>query len=66
MPIFDYKCPTCNQPFEVLVRRGSGPPKCPKGCEATPQRQVSKAAFHLSGDGWASDGYKGKKTGGSQ
>ena len=43
MPIYDYRCPACEQTFELLVR-SSTVPTCPH-CESTAlERQVSLVA----------------------
>lgn len=43
MPLYDYRCSTCNQAFELLVR-GSTEPACPH-CEGTAlERLVSLTA----------------------
>ena len=67
MPIYVYRCSECGHEFERLLRRAVDNPKpniitdCPKGCDAPTKRIPTASTFHLAGDGWASDGYKGKK-----
>lgn len=43
MPIYDYRCSTCCQSFELLVR-GSTPPECPHCASTSLERQVSLTA----------------------
>jgi len=40
MPIYEYRCPTCGNRFEKLVR-GHTTPACPHCGEAEPQKLVS-------------------------
>lgn len=61
MPIYEYRCNTCNNQFE-LRQKFSDPPAdfCPK-CGGTVRKIVSSTSFSLKGAGWYGDGY-GKKT----
>lgn len=34
MPIYEYRCEPCDQPFEALVRSSTDVPECPKCGEA--------------------------------
>ena len=61
MPIYEYRCESCNIRFE-LRQKFSDPPadKCPK-CGGVVRKLVSAASFSLKGGGWYGDGY-GDKT----
>jgi len=60
MPIYEYRCNSCNIQFE-LRQKFSDPPadRCPK-CGGTVSKIVSATSFSLKGAGWFGDGY-GKK-----
>ncbi|HBA71560.1 MAG: hypothetical protein A2X82_09800 [Geobacteraceae bacterium GWC2_55_20] len=60
MPIYEYRCNSCNIQFE-LRQKFSDPPadKCPK-CGGTVRKLVSAASFSLKGSGWYGDGYGAK------
>ena len=60
MPVYEYRCNTCNYQFE-LRQRFSDPPadRCPKCSEAV-HKMVSAAAFSLKGGGWYAEGYDTK------
>jgi putative FmdB family regulatory protein len=60
MPIYEYRCNSCNIQFE-LRQKFTDPPadKCPK-CGGTVHKLVSAASFSLKGAGWYGDGYGAK------
>lgn len=64
MPLYEYRCETCGGAEEKL--EGLSAPSqhdCPQcGAVEGMRRQVSVAAFTLSGDGWYAQGYGNKKT----
>jgi putative FmdB family regulatory protein len=50
MPIFEYRCSTCNQQFEELVlTRESNPVECPHCGGTAVKPLVSRFAAHTSG-----------------
>lgn len=53
MPIYEYKCKSCEDVFEKNVSRkeASQPQPCPQ-CEELSSRSLS-SSFVLKGDGWA-------------
>jgi putative FmdB family regulatory protein len=57
MPLYEYRCEACGQPEEKLEALSAPPVHACPACGAVEgmKRQVSVAAFALSGDGW----YKG-------
>lgn len=61
MPIFEYRCPKCGEPFELLVKRSEAetPKSCPKkDCGGVaPRKEISTTNFQLVGGGWYKDGY---------
>ena len=62
MPLYEYRCKSCDQREELL--EGFDAPTehdCPQcGASLAMQREVSLTSFTLSGGGWESQGY-GKK-----
>ncbi len=46
MPLFDFRCRSCDHVFEVLVRPGHGTPPCPK-CQGVDLEKLL-AAFAVS------------------
>ncbi|WP_309358154.1 zinc ribbon domain-containing protein [Oryzomonas sp.] len=57
MPVYEYRCNSCNIQFE-LRQKFSDPPadRCPK-CGGTVRKLVSAVSFSLKGAGWFGDGY---------
>ena len=63
MPLYEYRCQVCGTQEEKLQPVSAATSHdCPE-CEATAgmQRQLSVAAFSLSGGGWYKEGYGGGK-----
>lgn len=60
MPMYEYRCNSCNNQFE-LRQKFSDPPaeKCP-ACGGAVQKMISQTAFSLKGDGWFESGYCAK------
>ncbi len=64
MPLYDFKCETCDKTEEVLLKSaGSADTKltCPVCETETMIRQVGLSSFKLEGGGWYADGYNKKK-----
>jgi putative FmdB family regulatory protein len=61
MPVYEYRCDSCNNQFE-LRQKFSDPPadRCPK-CGGTVRKLVSAVSFSLKGSGWYGDGYGSTK-----
>jgi len=61
MPLYEYRCEACGELEEKL--EGFAAPTehaCDKcGAGAGMKRQISRAAFTLSGGGWHAQGYSG-------
>jgi len=57
MPVYEYRCDSCNHQFD-LRQKFSDPPadRCPK-CGGTVRKLVSAVSFSLKGAGWFGDGY---------
>ena len=63
MPIYEYRCESCEQTLEALQRMSDEPLKlCPSCGKETLSKMVSAASFRLKGGGWYETDFKtGKK-----
>lgn len=60
MPVYEYRCDTCNHQFELRQKFSDAPAdSCPK-CGGAVHKMVSAAAFSLKGGGWYAEGYDTK------
>ncbi len=59
MPMYEYKCESCNKQFE-LRQKFSDPPAtvCP-ACSGTVTKLISATSFALKGGGWHNESYGG-------
>jgi putative FmdB family regulatory protein len=63
MPLFDFKCETCDYIEEVLLKTAGNSETrltCPECEKETMIRQVGLSSFKLEGGGWYKDGYQKK------
>ena len=60
MPIYEYKCESCGNEFEELMKINAPAPPCPACGGEDVGRLVSRTSFVLKGGGWYKDGYTGK------
>jgi putative FmdB family regulatory protein len=57
MPVYEYRCNSCNIRFELRQKFSDQPAeKCPE-CGGPVRKLVSAASFSLKGGGWYGDGY---------
>ncbi len=68
MPIYTYKCASCNTAHDVRAKISDpAPARCPH-CQAEGQlhKQIARSSFQLRGEGWYKSGYEGasNKSGG--
>ena len=63
MPIYEYRCASCDHTLEALQRMSDDPLKvCPSCGKETLSKMVSAASFRLKGGGWYETDFKtGKK-----
>ena len=65
MPIYAYKCESCDHAKDVLQKISDAPlTECPACGAATFSKQLTAAGFQLKGSGWYATDFKGS-TGGS-
>lgn len=61
MPIYEYKCNTCDHRMEKLQRMSDDPLKdCPECGKPELVKLVSAAGFRLTGTGWYETDFKNK------
>lgn len=63
MPVYEYKCSSCDETFE-MQRKFSDPPlaECPRCGSGPVEKLVSLNSFALKGSGWYKSDYSGKST----
>ncbi len=60
MPIYEYKCESCQEVIEIVQSFDAAPPeKCPQCGQGPLHKLVSHSSFILKGTGWYKDGYSG-------
>ncbi|WP_041532094.1 FmdB family zinc ribbon protein [Pelobacter propionicus] len=60
MPVYEYRCSSCDHQFELRQKFSDQPAsQCPE-CGGTVQKMISSTAFSLKGDGWFNQGYCSK------
>jgi putative FmdB family regulatory protein len=65
MPIYDYRCGSCGNRFDVRQGFSDDPSAvCPK-CQGAAQRVLHPVGIVFKGSGWHSTDYRGKAGGGS-
>jgi len=58
MPIYEYRCDSCEHEFEQFLRGGDDDPdECPECRESTVSRLISDTSFQLKGSGWYETDY---------
>ena len=60
MPIYEYRCSSCRDEFEVTQKINDSPLKeCPK-CQGPVEKLISHTSFVLKGSGWYQTDYARK------
>ena len=57
MPLYEYRCRSCDRTIEVLQKLADRPLRKCKECSGRLDKLVSRASFQLRGGGWYADGY---------
>lgn len=52
MPLYEYKCQSCGEVFEVMQRFSDEPLKVHEGCGGAVDRLLSPPALQFKGSGW--------------
>ena len=61
MPIYEYRCQSCEKTFEFMQRMSEAPKSSCEECGGALERLISQSAFHLKGGGWYKDLYSSTK-----
>ncbi len=61
MPVYEYRCLSCNEQFEVRQKFSDPPVSACPSCGGSVNKMISQAAFSLKGGGWYAEGYGAKK-----
>jgi putative FmdB family regulatory protein len=57
MPLYEYRCSTCGNKFEVLQKFSDAPLKKHQGCGGKVEKLISASGFQLKGSGWYATDY---------
>ena len=64
MPLYEYKCGSCGETFEVIQKFSDEPLKVHEKCGGGPvERLISPAALQFKGSGWYVTDYGSSKNG---
>jgi len=59
MPIYEYKCDSCDHTLEKLQKMSDDPLRdCPECGEPSLRKMISAAGFRLKGSGWYETDFK--------
>jgi putative FmdB family regulatory protein len=61
MPVYEYRCTSCNQIFEYQQRMADAPKTVCEACSGALERLISRSAFQFKGGGWYKDLYSSAK-----
>ena len=59
MPIYEYRCRSCGNQFEIIQKVGAGPLRKCRDCEGRLEKLISRSSFQLRGGGWFVNDYAG-------
>ncbi len=60
MPIYEYRCESCQDEIEVLQRLDEPPRRKCGECGGRLRKLISRTSFQLKGSGWYAHGYGDK------
>jgi putative FmdB family regulatory protein len=63
MPIYEYRCTSCGNEFEVIQKVGARQLRKCKQCEGKLEKLISRTSFQLKGGGWFINDYAGSSKG---
>lgn len=52
MPLYEYKCQSCGETFEVIQKFSDAPLKVHDKCGGPVERLISRSALQFKGTGW--------------
>lgn len=59
MPIYEYRCQSCNETFEIIQKFADAPLTEHAGCGGTVARLLSAPGLQFKGSGWYVTDYAG-------
>ncbi len=57
MPIYEYRCTSCNHEFEAFQKITDEPVKTCEKCNGAVEKLISQSSFSLKGTGWYKTDY---------
>ncbi len=63
MPMYEYRCDSCNEVFEIIQKFSDEPLKTHEGCGGLVQRLLCVPALQFKGSGWYVTDYARKGNG---
>jgi putative FmdB family regulatory protein len=66
MPLYEYKCQSCGETFEVIQKFSDTPVKVHEKCGGPVERLISRSALQFKGTGWYVTDYAGSGNGKNQ
>lgn len=64
MPLYEYKCASCGEVFEVIQKFVDAPLTTHEACGGAVERLISSSALQFKGSGWYITDYAKSKSGG--
>ena len=64
MPLYEYKCHSCGEKFEVIQKFSDAPLKTHPNCGGEVERLISTSALKFKGSGWHVTDYASSGNGG--
>ena len=61
MPIYEYRCASCNKDHEIIQKFSDVPLSICPACGGKLEKKLSLGGFQLKGGGWYKDGYTSSK-----
>lgn len=61
MPLYEYRCDSCDKTFELRQKFSDVPASACPTCGGPVYKLISQSGFALKGGGWYGDGYGGSK-----
>jgi putative FmdB family regulatory protein len=66
MPLYEYKCQSCGEIFEIIQKFSDEPLKVHEKCGGPVERLISRSSLHFKGTGWYVTDYAGAGNGKSK
>jgi putative FmdB family regulatory protein len=66
MPLYEYKCQSCGETFEVIQKFSDTPLAVHDKCGGAVERLISRSSLKFKGSGWYVTDYAGSGNGKSQ